>query len=350
MFVSFVGGNVLGGLFAATDWLVPLLYLYLFICHAGRIDEAEAHLGTFLALNLLFVVPYAFYQYFVMPDWDAAWMIGSGMGSLGQPLPMGSHVFGSMNNPGILAIWVGTSLVLLSHFRSRLLIMLTPFLFLVLLLTMVRAVWGSVLLALTIGALAGRGGFGRLVSILLLAGISGYAGMAVLNPRVIDQIAVRLQTFQNLNSDDSAQVRQMIYAETPKLINENPFGMGIGAQGRGQAAQGGRDTTTVNIDSGPLSVFLGLGWVAGPLYLFSLVLLPARALQIGRRQKTPMASVMAAAAICPFAIFPFVNIIGFAAVVLWICLGYALAVEIHATSALPSGAIPPARRRPTRSA
>jgi hypothetical protein len=341
LFVSFVRGDILAGIFSATDWVMPLLYLYFFICNAERIDEAEAHIGVFVTTNLMFVISYSLYQYFLMPDWDAQWMVASGMGSIGHPLPMSSRVFGPMANPGILAIWTAICVVWLAHFRTPLLMMMTPFLFLLVMMTMVRSVYGSLSLAIVVGALIGRGGFGRLVTLIFVAGLSAYAGIAVLNPHVIDQIATRLSTFQNLQDDDSAQVRQMIYRETPKLINENPFGVGIGAQGRGNASQNNKEVLSTNIDSGPLSVFLGLGWVAGPLYLFGMVMLQIRALLIARRMRdTPMAATMAAAGIVPLAIFPFINILGLGAVFLWICLGYVLALSIRATGA----AAPPPRR------
>jgi hypothetical protein len=160
----------------------------------------------------------------------------------------------------------------------------------------------------------------------------------VLSPQVTDQIALRLATVQNLDTDNSAAERAKIYAETPKLIDDNPFGVGIGAQGRGKAADAGRGAVnnTINIDSGPLSVFLALGWVAGPLYILGMGLLQYRALGIGRARNSPVAAAMAATAIVPLAMFPFINILGFSAVVLWMCLGYALAVDIRATmGALP---------------
>ena len=333
LFVSFVRGSLLGAAMAGADWLVPLLYLYLFICHAERIDEAEGHFAPFLSLSLLFVVPYTLYQYFRMPDWDATWMIGAEMGSLGSPLPMGSRVFGPLNNPGFLAIWAGTCVVLLSHFRSWLLLALAPFLFLVVAITQVRCVYASMLLAIGVGALIGRGGFGRMISIIVVAMLSGYVGLAVLDPQVTDQLTTRFATFGNLSSDTSAEIRAELYAETPALIDKNPFGTGIGAQGRGAAGQQG---STIAIDSGPLSVLLGLGWIAGPLYMLGMGLLQLRVLPVGRRRNSPVASAMAAAAICPLATFPFLNVIQFEGVILWVCLGYALAVEIKATMAAPA--------------
>jgi hypothetical protein len=227
--------------------------------------------------------------------------------------------------------------VLLAHFRSLPLLALAPLLFLVLAITQVRSVYGSMTLAIVVGALAGRGGFGRLLSILLVAGLSVWLGAAVLNPQVTERITTRLQSLQNLSSDSSAETRQRIYGQSPDLIEQSPFGTGIAAQGRGAATREGGAT---NIDSGPLSVMLALGWIAGPLFMLAMLMLQGFVLTIGRRHGSPVASAMAAAAICPLATFPFVNVIQFAGVVLWICLGYALAVRIRATARLPER-VPP---------
>jgi hypothetical protein len=259
-------------------------------------------------------------------------MVNSGMGSIGKQVPMGSRLFGSMNNPGMLAVWLGTCLILLGHFRNRLLLALIPLVLLLLAIGQVRSVYVSTLLAGAIAALTSRGGFARLVWVLLAAGATFYVAVAVLDPQVTDQIVARMQSIRNLNADNSAQERRRLYAATPKLIAENPLGVGIGAQGRGQAARAGRDVDTINIDSGPLSVFAALGWVAGALYVAAILLLQLRVLGIGRRCNSPAASAMAAASVCTLGIFPFFNIIGFSSVVMWTCQGYALAVEIHAMS------------------
>ena len=74
-----------------------------------------------------------------------------------------------------------------------------------------------------------------------------------------------------------------------------------------------------------------------PLYLLGIAQLQWRALLVGRRHHSPVAAAMAAAAIVPLGTFPFVNVIGFDAVLLWTCLGYALAVEIRATLSRRSG-------------
>jgi hypothetical protein len=100
-------------------------------------------------------------------------------------------------------------------------------------------------------------------------------------------------------------------------------------------------------------VFLGLGWVGGLLYLFGMLMLQIRAIMIARRLvDAPMASTMAAAAIVPLGVFPFVNVLGLGAVLLWICLGYVLALELRHSRMLQSrsqnhiGVSPSSARRP----
>ena len=333
LFVSFFRGDVAGGMIAAADWLVPLLYLYFFIIHADRIDEAEPHIMVFLTCSMLLLVPYSLYQYLLMPAWDAAWMINSGMGAVGNPIPEGSKVFGPLNNPGFLAIWCGVGMVMMSHFRNKVLLCIAPFLVLLIAVSFVRAVYGSVLVALVVGSFLGRGGFGRLVVMMVAFGITAYVSTAILDPTVTDQISDRISTLGSLNSDGSAVVRAEIYAETPALIADHPFGAGIAGQGRGLAANAGRDVYNINVDAGPLSVLLGLGWIAGTLYILTMGVLTIRALVVARQTKSPAAAAMTAGAIVVLGTFIFLNVLGFEAVVLWSCLGFTLAVSINQDSA-----------------
>lgn len=329
LFLSFLQGNIFGGALSATDWLVPLLYLFYFICKAEHIDEWEAHLGPFLTMSLVLLVPYGLYQYFLIPPWDALWMIGSGMGSVGNPIPMGSKVFGPLNAPGILAIWCGTSMVLLSYFKNKILLAVAPPLLLLILLGQVRAVYGAVTLALVVGAFTGRGGFGRLAIIVVLAGLSGYVGASIVNPKSIDQITKRFETLGHLSSDGSAIERAHLYSLIPDAIENNIFGTGIAGQGRGRAAEGGREITTLNIDSGPLSDLLALGMFAGSLHIIAMLLLQIRVFALSRRWRSPFASIMAAGALSVYATYPFLNILGFVGVILWICIGSVIAMDVR---------------------
>ncbi len=336
--VSFLHGQVLGGLFAAADWIGPIFYLFYFIGHADRIEEAEPHVRVFLTLSLLVIVPYTLYQFFVMPSWDADWMVGSGMGAVGNPLPEGSRVFGPTNSPQFLAVWLGTCLVFLSYFRNTLLLLLAPVLLTALAIAQVRSVYGSTVLALLVGALLGRGGVGRLATMAGFAVVAILVGLVVLDSNVLDQLGTRFSSFGHLSNDGSAQVRAEIIGQTPIIMDQHPFGMGIGGQGRGLAAES-TSSYNINIDFGPLSVYIALGWLVGTVYIVGLLLLQMRVLQLAKRWQSPIGCMMAAAALCPLATFPSINVLQFPAVVMWICFGYVLAIDIRNTALARPGPV-----------
>ena len=164
---------------------------------------------------------------------------------------------------------------------------------------------------------------------LVLALVMGVlcAGLAVMDPAATDKIVARLQSVQDLEGDDSAQVRKMLYEHTPAIIDGQPFGLGIGAMGRGAAATGNEDM--VAVDSGVLASYMALGWVGGSVYILGLVFAAGQALAAARRHPSPLVLAFACAALCPLATFPFVNVIGFSGTLMWICLGCAVVLGGH---------------------
>ncbi len=324
--ISLFQGEIVAGAFAAADWILPLFYLFHFLKHTDRVDEARAHLEFFLVISTPILVVYTLNQYLFIPDWDANWLTHSEMGVVAYPLPTGTRPFGTTNTPQFLADWCGVCLVLFACFRNAIMVSVTPFLFVTLAVVQVRSVYISTAVALLAGALMGRGGFGRLALVAAGAGLAAVAGAAIVDPQAILQITERISSFSDLSQDGSAQIRAQIVAQTPAFLEAHPLGAGIGAQGRGLAAGGG-GSSNINIDFGPLSVYAALGWVAGSLYIFTILLLLLRAFQIARRSRDPLVHGMTAAALCVAATFPSINIIEFPGVIMWICFGYVLATE-----------------------
>jgi O-antigen ligase len=326
LFVSFAQGEILAGLLASTDWLFPLLFLFLFLIHAPRIAEAEAHLAVFLPMALLPVAAYGVEQWAHMPDWDGQWFVDSGFGTVAYPLTPGNRAFSTLNNAGFLAAWCGVGIILLTYFRSVLGVVAAACAVLALALAQVRSVYFSTLLGLLASGLLGRGGIGRLAVAGVLSAVVLYAGAELADPVATEQIVSRFTTVQNLNSDESAQVRLQILEAVPGLIAANPFGMGIGAQGRGRAATAGA-VDTANIDNGFLAILLAMGWVAGPLYIAGLFWLAFKVLASAWTTRSALQGTLSAAALCPLGMLPFIYVNGFAGVLLWSCLGYALALD-----------------------
>lgn len=325
--VSFFRGDVMPGAVAAADWLAPLFYFFFVVAHRDKADTLEPHFRAFVLLGLCVTVPYGLVQYFFLPEWDAKWMVASEMRSIGRPLPLEVRVFGTTNNPGFLACWLGVCVMLAPFLRGRMLTVLAPAAAFVLLLTLVRSIYGAVAVALLASLLLGRGHIIKPLSVLALVMAVLCASLAVMDPAASDKIVMRLQSVQDLEGDDSAQVRKVIYEQTPAIIDGQPFGLGIGAMGRGAAATGNEDM--VAVDSGPLASYLALGWVGGSVYILGLVFAAGQALAAARRHPSPLVLAFACAALCPLATFPFVNVIGFNGTLMWICLGCAAVLGGH---------------------
>ena len=326
LFISFCQGDILPGLLAATDWLFPMLFMFLFLVHAESIRDAEAHLAAFLPLAVLPVAAYGIFQWAHMPDWDGQWFTESGLGTVAYPLTAGNRAFSTLNNAGFLAAWCGVGIILLSYFRSTLGVVAAICALLALALAQVRSIYASTLIGVIATGFLGRGGLGRLAVIGVVAAVALYAGAEAADPVATEQITKRFTTLQDLGTDESAQIRLQMLDAVPGLIADNPIGMGIGAQGRGKAATAG-PVDTANIDNGFLAILLAMGWLVGPLYIFCILWLALQVLLIAKASGSALTGTLAAASLCPLGMLPFIYFNGLAGVLLWSCFGYVLALD-----------------------
>ena len=331
--LSLAEGDVGPGLVGSAEWIAPLLYYFYFIENWRRIGEAENAFRKFLATNGSVVVVYGLAQYVQPLPWDIAWLFNSKMINLGRPVPYGLHVFGTLNSSGPLALWLGTVLLLLLHFRTRISLPLALGCALLLLTTLVRSVTGTVVLCLLLAALLGRSAISKMV----LVGLVGFVviGTVVIayNPQIVATIFSRFETFGSLDQDDSAITREEIYRSTPALINAHPFGLGIGALGRGAVVSQNSDLVTV--DSGPLAIYLALGWVGGSVYLLGLTLVLLQALVAAKQSRQPAALILAVAAVEGGANLPFSTMGGLWSASVLSCASYAAALGIAGRAGRP---------------
>ncbi len=327
--VSFVQGQIVSGFVGSADWIGPPLYYFYVIAYWRRIREFEPFLTKFLGINIAVVSIYCIYQFVTAPPWDTAWLINSGLTGVGLPEPFLIRIFSTMNSAGVLAAWLGIALLLFLHFKNRLTPLLVPVCAMLLILTFSRSVAGAVVISYVVAGLLGRGGIFK----MLLVGAVGVAVsltvISALLPQVNDLIVARVQSVGDLGQDSSADVRESIYANTPKLIAATPFGLGIGAIGRGAVSKQDNDDLVV-VDSGPLGVYLPLGWVAGTVYFLGTILMIVQAWSAARATRSGAAISLTAAAISQVLLLPFFNVLGITAMLMWLCCGYAAAIGMDA--------------------
>jgi hypothetical protein len=148
----------------------------------------------------------------------------------------------------------------------------------------------------------------------------------------------RFSTIENLGNDQSARARAELYASAPDMIATHPFGLGIGALGRG--AQISDSESYPVMDSGPLAIYLALGWFAGTLYMMAFFGVTAQALKAALDCGSPAALALAASAVTVALVILFTNVIGLQGVPMWVASSYAIAIATRSrTSARLSRAL-----------
>ncbi len=327
--VSFVQGQVVSGVVGSADCIGPPLYYFYILANWRRIGELEPILTRFLGINISVVCLYAVFQFVAPPAWDTAWMINSGLPGVGSPDPFQIRVFSTLNQTGTLASWLSTSLLLFLHFKNRATPFLVPVAAVLVLLTFVRSAAGSVLVAYLVAALLGRGGIFKMLIIATMGVVLSLSVLSIVLPQMSELIAQRASSVEDLQHDTSANDRAYLYEQTPRAIAAAPFGIGIGAIGRGAVSKQDNDDLAV-IDSGPLGIYLPLGWVMGTVYIVGLVLMVVQAWSAARLTRSQAAIALTAAAVAQVSLLPFYNVLGMAGLLLWFSAGYSACIGLEA--------------------
>ena len=247
-------------------WAMPPLLACAIIARGAADPEAWRQLCRELGALALLALPllglYGLYQFVVAPAWDAAWMLNTGMWSIGLPYPFQIRVFGTMNSPASLAYFLQALILIALTLRSPLRWVGVGLGAAALAVSLVRSAWvglavGLVLLPL-LAPLRVRASF-----LVLMAGALILAPVALSSPQVEKLVSERVQSLTDLGTDQSVAVRSQGYAQTLDETSRRPWGEGLGIV---NVAASYSDRVRV-IDGGPIEVVLSLGVVAGFIYL-----------------------------------------------------------------------------------
>lgn len=97
-------------LFSATLMVTPMMLAI--VLSSGRLPPVWDAVLRILPVTALLAAAYGIYQFFVLPQWDKAWMLSSQLTSIGHPYPLQVRVFGASESPGPYASFIGLVLVI----------------------------------------------------------------------------------------------------------------------------------------------------------------------------------------------------------------------------------------------
>jgi O-antigen ligase len=265
---------------SSLQWIPPLVFGFFMFAECISAEKREAHMKSLrqtFKWGLLIMGAYGIYQYVVMPPWDALWMTGSGMGSIGSPEPFGMRVFSTMNGPGVLGYTLAAGLVLIVSERNLFSYCAGAVGLCALLLSSVRAAWAMLVIALFLFLLREKKYIARVLLGIIALGLVAMAAVAISPAR--DSIQDRFSSFTDLRDDTSYQERTEGYSQLLPYALDAPFGSGLGtmdAHFQGNISLGTRD-------SGLWEIVLSLGWIGGLVYLLALARLAFSAWQHTRK-------------------------------------------------------------------
>jgi hypothetical protein len=257
-------------------WLSPILFGFHLYINWRKYPSYRKVIQQTFFWGVLVMGVYGVIQFLVAPQWDTQWLVLSGDNWMGTPNPLGIRVWSTMGNSMVFAFNMVPGLLLLLISRHKFRFVVAGFGYLAFLLSQVRTGWYCWLLGLLllIPSLKGRDLFKLFVSCLSLLLI--ILPLLTIEP-FSNQINDRLETFSNLESDGSAQVRVDSYAKTTQYALTEFIGIGIATKTGVPTSKTffvDIDTETVSSsDNGLLQLFVCLGWLGFLPYLTGIIII-----------------------------------------------------------------------------
>jgi len=282
--VGVVGSGPAAAVYDLANWIYPFLIGFHIMVLTRQYPECSKTIVNTFIYGMLVMGAYGLVQFFIMPPWDAMWMIGSDMNSQGDPVPLGVRVFSTMNSSGPFAFAMMGAMVFVMAAQHRVRWVAAAFGFFSFALSLVRSTWGGWAIAMLIQLMksSNKVRIRIIISAVVLAGVC--VPLLTFGP-VADRMQQRLNSLVNLKDDQSYAARNQFYADFAKKAFTDVTGEGLGATGastklssnNGQLGQYG------SFDSGVMNIPFVLGWPGTLLYMSGVLWLLARAVRVSLR-------------------------------------------------------------------
>ncbi len=274
--VGLMTGNGLAAVYSGLNFILPMffgLWVATLDIAPDVLSERVAAIALWIATPLAL---YAAFQYVALPEWDAAWMRNTQILSIGNPAPFQFRPFSTLNAPGPFADFLVAALLLnLPRLKRPSMLLLAQIMLVVgvLALTMVRTAW----IAAAVGVFAYllmSPNRAKNLAIFSLVGVVcallvANAGPLLGNDQAGSDLSHRFQTFGNLQTDTSYNVRQEYLGDKLQIALGQPTGSGLGLLGT--AAKLGSSQQVVDFDNGYVARLTEMGYFGTACYLATLI-------------------------------------------------------------------------------
>lgn len=261
----------MSGSFDALRWLVPPIFGLFVAMDAERQPEYRATVVRAMLIALIVLSIYGVYQFIVAPPWDTFWMRESKLLSIGFPQPFQIRVFGTMNSPASLAVFLMAGLLWAIPARSAIRPVAIGAGLIGLLLTLVRTSWLGLVVGVAYLVVFGASARARLSIAIAIFCLPLVVLVIEQIPTGADIINTRIASLSTVSNDTSALDRSSEYVQFfENMLPQAPFGAGFGATGSYQAYLTA-NTATVLLDGAIMEIGVPLGVFAGGAYLLAIL-------------------------------------------------------------------------------
>ena len=308
--IGILRNSPLAATWSMVQWVYPVLIgFHMMATWRSHADYDRVIVRTFTWGTLVMGL-YGLVQFFILPQWDAFWLIGTRLVTEGLPEPFEIRVSSTMNSSAPFAITMVTALLLLAARPGRMGWLSGAAGTMSLLLSVVRAAWGGWFVGMVYLTfnLSNRMRLRVVVSLLALAVLAIPAAMS--DP-VYKIIQARFETIGKLSNDTSFNERSSFYSSYLSTAFSEITGTGLGVSGdatRLNKGSGGAGQQFGSFDSGLMEVPYTLGWSGALLFFGGVGWLLIRALAAARRAREDrVASAFISASLALFAMLVFLN-------------------------------------------
>jgi hypothetical protein len=264
--------NGAASIFQGSEYLATIGMMgYAAVCPADD-KTADRWIKT-AGLAAVVAALYGWYQYYVIPSWDAFWVREVGfVGYLGKLESTQMAVFSTFAERGVCAAYLGlTAIPMLVSKRWKVGFGLPEAILVVscIFLTLARSGIIVAILGVVLFPILNKGkGSGRIVIIAALACVVLFAASSHIPGA--DRIVTRFQSLLHIQEDDSFQGR-INNSMSWVLMVKNPIGFGIGSSGMADRISG--TNFGISSDNGWIQLGTALGIPGFLLFLGALGLL-----------------------------------------------------------------------------
>jgi putative inorganic carbon (HCO3(-)) transporter len=250
-------------LYAGAEVVAPLFLMLYAILLNPPMDVRDRWIRSF-AWGAILVSAYGWYQYLVIPPWDAFWLKATKMtGYMGIPEPTKMTVFSTMGERGVVAGFLGYSVVPMivsPKWRTKLGWLGVLLVFSVILLTLSR---GGIIIATVATAaflIVNKGAkVGQVIVAAVVLSVGAFYGISKIpnSERIVERYQ---KSIEERDKDGSYSGRIEIMQGSVGLILSNPLGYGLGAVGLATRINTGETKSAAKVvDAGYFDILLTYG-------------------------------------------------------------------------------------------